>query len=223
MRPKMKEVNEGVMVIYQSLSSVNPQSSSTAVHPTPPVWDGGTALPPLHGSFTIHPFLDYENPRSGYSFNLSSQYLCPKQLIDGQSFDLNDDTLSQTATYGPQMNSLRIICDAIPDWSITIESDRDSSPNAHPLTLGDVLYQIHGALHKRITIVEWERMDSGETFEGVHNAYFRRCKSEGPTQEERLKNGGKKKVDYLLDKVWFKGLIRTGEGTDVLKLIVDSN
>ncbi|KAF8347348.1 hypothetical protein F5887DRAFT_882284, partial [Amanita rubescens] len=174
----------------------------------------------------IHPFLDAERPRSGYSFNLSSQY-CPKQVIDGQSFDLKDDTLSEPATYGPQMYNLRIICDAIPNLSITVESDPDGhhdqiSPYAHPLTLGDVLYQIHRALHKRITNVEWERMDSGKTFEVVHGAYLKRCKSEGSTEEERLKNGGAKKVDYLSDKVWFKGLIRTGEGPEVLKLMVST-
>jgi len=29
-------------------------------------------------------------------------------------------------------------------------------------------------------------------------------------------------VDYLLDKIWFKGLIRTGAGREMLKLMVSS-
>jgi len=232
----MTEVKERVMAICQSLSSVNAQSSSAPTtafvhfpHPTPPSWIGGAVpLPPVPDSVTIHPFLDGETPRSNYLFNLSWQYSYPMQLIDGQRFRLSDDTLSQLATY-PPMYFLRIVCDAIPDWSMIIEFDPDShpeqmgriSPYVPPLTLGDILYQIHRTLHERITHAEWEDTDPAKRSK-VNEAYLRRCKSEGPTEQERLKNDGVKKVDYLLDKIWFKGLIRTGAGREMLKLMVSS-
>ena len=41
-----------------------------------------------------------------------------------------------------------------------------------------------------------------------------------PTMESVLKNQGVKKVDYLLEKIWLKGLTRMGDGLDMLKLII---
>jgi hypothetical protein len=35
-----------------------------------------------------------------------------------------------------------------------------------------------------------------------------------------IQNEGVRRVDYLLDKVWFRGLVRTGEGLENMKIIV---
>lgn len=210
--------------IDQSLSSVS--TSATAgiqFYSTPPSWLGGAVpLPPLFGSFAMHPFLDAEMLRSDYLFDLSSRYL-PMQAFGGQFFRLSDYLLWQPATY-PPVTFLRIICDAIPEWSINVGFNPAShygqiSPYAPPLTLGDVLRQIHRTLHERASDVDWYRLDHGRWFK-VCEAFSARCKREGPSEEERLKNAGFKKVDYLLDNIWFKGLIRTGEGPEVLKLMV---
>lgn len=94
-------------------------------------------------------------------------------------------------------------------------------PNAGgkpPITVGDVLLQIHRALHLMITRNDWNALDTGE--EGkITKAFFKRCSAGGPGHKDWFVSQGVKRVDYLLDKVLFRGLIRTGTTFSELKLV----
>ncbi|KAH9938121.1 uncharacterized protein B0H18DRAFT_1080910 [Fomitopsis serialis] len=79
-----------------------------------------------------------------------------------------------------------------------------------PITLGDVLIALHRHLQQRITQVEWKRLNPSEEV-AVSRAYTRRCR----TYPSR--------VDYLLDKYMFKGLVSAGssqDGYEKVKLVV---
>jgi hypothetical protein len=197
-------------------------------YPTSP-WSGvGTQLPlypDIPSSFNIHPFLNGEAHRPDFMFNFTSLYFSPMQIIHGQHVPLSPEVLAQPATH-PPIYRLRIVCDEIPQWPITLEYDPDSYreqtgttlPYAPPISLGDALTAIHRTLQEQITHVDWARVEPRRQTKITH-AYTARCQS-APTMESLLKSQGVKKVDYLLDKVWFKGLTRSSEGPDVLKLVV---
>jgi hypothetical protein len=137
------------------------------------------------------------------------------QIVHGKPAFLSVDTLAQPATR-PPVSRLRIVCDEIPEWPIVLESSypREKgaiSPSAHPMSLGNVLSQIHGTLHEQITHSDWERLDP-EMKDKVSQAFYKRSANE--------RNGGVRKLDYLLDKVWFKGLVGTSDGPEVLRLVI---
>jgi hypothetical protein len=173
-------------------------------------------------SFKIHHLLVCETHRPDLVFNLTSLNFSPMQIIHGRRVPLRPETLAQPATY-PPIYRLQIVCDEIPQWPITLEyDDRKETgtrfPYAPPISLGDALSAIHRMLQEPITHVDWARLDLKKQTK-VKQAYTTRCKS-ALTGESFLKNQGAKKVDYLLDKVWFNGLIRTDDGPEVLELVV---
>ncbi|KAF8622258.1 hypothetical protein AX15_007157 [Amanita polypyramis BW_CC] len=197
---------------------------------TPYPWSvGGSPLPgpymDLPGSFALHPFLNGETPRPDLAFNLAYQHFTPVQLVHGQSLPLTPDVLQLPAT-SPPVYSLKIVCDEIPEWPITLEFDPTNYLEETgamltyppPISVGDVLTHIHRTLHERITHGDWARLDARKKYK-VTQAYTARCER-APTMEHLLKNEGVKKVDYLTDKIWFRGLVRTGQRNDVLKLVV---
>jgi hypothetical protein len=53
----------------------------------------------------------------------------------------------------------------------------------------------------------------------VGAAYTRRCRAM-PSTELTLRNQGVKKVDFLLGKKWFKGLVPVGNDLETLRLQV---
>ena len=188
--------------------------------------DVGTPLyADLPSSFNVHPFLDGETPGRDFMFSLTSEYFSPMRIIDGHDVPLSPETLAQPATY-PPIYRLRIVCDEIPEWPITLEFDPDSYyeqtgtilPYVPPISLGDALFAIHRMLQEQITYSDWARLHTTSQTE-ITKAYITRCKSM-PTMESLLKSHGVKKVDYLLNRVWFDGLARTGDGPEVLRLVV---
>jgi len=196
-------------------------------YPSSP-WTGvGTPLPfyaDIPTSFAIHPFLSGETPRHDFMFNLASQYYSPMQVIHGQHVPLGHDSLQQPATH-PPVYRLKIVCDELPEWPIQFEFNPESYreqtgqvlPYAPPITLGDVLAQIHRTLQERITHGDWARLDHRKRTK-VSQAFTARCQS-APTMQEVLRSEGVKKVDYLHERIWFKGLLRTSD-PEVLKLVV---
>ncbi|KAF8729330.1 hypothetical protein AX14_006270 [Amanita brunnescens Koide BX004] len=192
-------------------------------------WTGvGTPLPlytDLPITFDIHSFLNGEIPRPDFMFNLPSLYFSPMQVVHGQFVPLSPEILAQPAT-NPPIHRLRVVCDEIPEWPMTLEYDPESYREQTgmalsyppPISLGDVLSMIHRMLHQQITHVDWARLDTRKQVK-ITQAYTARCKS-APTMESLLKSHGVKRVDYLLDKVWFKGLIRTRNGPEELKLVI---
>jgi len=64
--------------------------------------------------------------------------------------------------------------------------------------------------------MDWARLTPTEETE-VARVYTKRCKGFG-VSEMLQRSQGVKRVDFLLGKVWFKGLTRQVEGLDVLKM-----
>jgi hypothetical protein len=192
--------------------------------PVAPQLAGG--FPDQFGAFSLHPFLDGNMPRLDFALNLASQNFMPMQLLPtGAYAPVGADVLSQPATH-PPIYRLKIVLDELPNWPITLEynpEDYRQQTGAAlmyppPVSVGDVLAQIHRALHERISHTDWARLDDKKKYK-ISQAYTARCAS-APSMEHLLKSDGVKKVDYLLDKLWFRGLIKTHDGPDVLKLVV---
>ncbi|PFH48228.1 hypothetical protein AMATHDRAFT_42394 [Amanita thiersii Skay4041] len=178
------------------------------------------------GAAYLHPYINGEAPRGDISFNLAAPYFSVNRLVAvGQYMPLSQEELAQQATH-PPVYSIRIVCDEIPEWPIELNYDPESYREQTgmaltyppPISLGDVLSAIHRKLQEKISHRDWHMLDERRRFK-ISQAYTQRCASMG-TLEQLQKNEGVKKVDYLMGKNWFKGLVRTGEGSDVLKLVI---
>jgi hypothetical protein len=117
---------------------------------------------------------------------------------------------------------MRITCDFIRQWPIELEytpydmhGQYFSLPSVNgtvpPITVGDVLYAIHRTLHQQITHLDWGRLTLSEEI-AIARAYTRRCRSI-PSVAELEASQGVKKVDFLLERYMFRGLVR-GYGED---------
>jgi len=102
----------------------------------------------------------------------------------------------------------------------TFPEAAESDGTVPPISLGDVLFAIHRALHTQITHLDWGRLTLSEEI-AIARAYTRRCRS-SPSTSQLEASEGVKRIDFLLDRFMFRGLIRApGEdGYDEWKLIV---
>lgn len=204
---------------YYSTTGERPPPLITA--PIPP----GSPVPTHPPPFYIHPLLNGEIPRSGFIFNLPSRNFSPVRFIGlGQTSLLSHEELSQPATH-PAISHIVISCDAIPQWPIQIIYDPEPNtirvPPGHPppaITLGDVLIAIHRSLHTRITHADWAQLNTSDEI-AVARAYTKRCNS-SPHTEDLQRTQGVKRVDFLLERVWFKGLLRDGDRWDRMKMVI---
>ncbi|KAF8437622.1 hypothetical protein L210DRAFT_3347067, partial [Boletus edulis BED1] len=170
-----------------------------------PLWAGTSSY------FQIHPLL---NGEVDFYFDLALPTFSPLLW----STMISADRLREPATY-PSVTRMRITHDAIKEWPIDIEfqDDGNTAPAVQPaITLGDVLYVIHSSLHRQITHQDWARLSISKETE-IARAYTRRYRSV-PSSAEVEASRGVKRVDYLLDKHVFKGLIRTLVEDDYWKL-----
>lgn len=182
---------------------------------------------------TIHPLLNGENPQSNFFFNIANPMFAPCRVVgaNGETTPITAEELSQPACH-PPIYDLKVVSDKLPSkWAIEIAyqpqhpyypgAPAPTSPNPAgkpPITVGDVLLQIHRALHLMITRPDWNVLDSGE--EGkVTKAFFKRCAAAGPGQRDWFISQGVKRVDYLLEKIAFRGLVRTGRTFNEMKLV----
>lgn len=180
--------------------------------------------PPLLPQTQIHPWLNGEAPRGDFLFDISWSHFSPQRLIGpGQRIPLTMEDLSEPA-FHPPVSRLRIVCDLIPQWPIDLQYNpyylgQDSyaaMSSPPPITFGDILIAIHRNLHQRISHLDWGKLSiSMET--AVSRTYGRRCKQMGSLQMVERANGVKR-VDFLLGRSWFRGLVPMGG--DVVKLIV---
>ncbi|KZT71543.1 hypothetical protein DAEQUDRAFT_110891 [Daedalea quercina L-15889] len=207
----------------------------------PPEWTAGAANPMyatpwFYGgpSHQLHPFLDgtrHGGPLIAFDMSLHDFRVMPLSAT-GQptGTGLTVAELSQPATH-PGIKKMTITCDMIPQWPLKIEpEERDRggfltipflTRDDVPITLGDVLMKIHRHLQQRITQVEWKRLSSAEEV-AVSRAYTRRCHT-FPSAEALERNQGVRRVDYLLEKYMFAGLVPTGnnqEGFEKVKLVI---
>ncbi|KXN82295.1 hypothetical protein AN958_02727 [Leucoagaricus sp. SymC.cos] len=197
----------------------------SAYPPSPGYWPPQGVYPQYNnGGFDIHPLLNGEVPHSMLLFDLSApRYQALKYVGPGQTEHPSTEELNQPATWPPS-NTLRIECDVIPQWPIAFQLDPNYFGGAlpppgssiPPITLGDVLSRIYDHFHQRITHADWALL-APEDESRIARAYTARCKALG-TAEVIERSYGVKRIDYCLGKVWFRGLTRSGEGMDVLKL-----
>jgi hypothetical protein len=210
---------------YQQPTGFQVPAWGPYVNPAPPSpWS--SLYPPQPVQFHIHPWLNGESPRGDFLFNLSSQSFSPLRVVGpGQSALLSLEDLKQPATH-PPLTRLRITCDIIPQWPIELEYNpyqngellSVAAPAAPPITLGDVLIALHRSLNQKISHVDWARLTLSEET-AVSRAYARRCRAAGSV-EMLERSQGVRRVDFLLERVWFKGLIRSGDGWEGMKMIL---
>ena len=215
---------------HQRTRSFGDHAAFPGFNQQPPVgqgsfWPASPSSPyyPLYPSISsprlqIHPYLNGESPRGDLIFDLSLPTFSPiRYLGPGQSVVLSADELNQPATH-PPINRLQIICDLIPQWPITLEYNAPSVGPPPPITVYDIMLAVWQNLHVGISHVDWAKLSTGEETQ-VARAYTRRCRT-AASQEMMVRAQGVKKVDFLLDKVWFKGLLRIGESYDQMRLVV---
>ncbi|KAF8970000.1 hypothetical protein BDZ97DRAFT_1915095 [Flammula alnicola] len=175
---------------------------------------------PAVPQLSLHPYLDGHNLRGDIVFDLSAPYFTPMRMVGGgQTTLITSDELNQAATH-PPIYSLKIICDLIPNWPIDMSYNPSNrySAVAPPIKLGDVLSAIWNSLRLRISQANWASL-TPQQVHLVSRAYTARCREMGAL-EMNMMNEGVKKIDFLLGKKWFRGLVRTGDGVETLKLNV---
>ncbi|KAJ3547809.1 hypothetical protein NM688_g5366 [Phlebia brevispora] len=196
--------------------------------PDPKPADGIQLLPLT----SFNPLLagdDHQQILVTVDLRISSVTFRPQRLIEpGTTLGrtLTKEELSQPATY-PGVTEMTITCDEIPQpWKIELKSRSDPSPTLPeaedssrsqevlPLTVQDVLFGIQRSMRTHISHEEWAEL-SAERQNDVADAYIRRSRAKAETKvfEE---SQGVRRVDYLLDKHYFKGLILP-KGPDLFK------
>lgn len=177
----------------------------------------------------LHPFLDARIPRHEFAFDLSAPAFSPQRLYGPHHppVALAHTELDMPATH-PGVQRMRIVCDAIPEWPIELKFSAGSpfvggglglsvtvpgwpSPAQPqqggappvPITLRDVLEAVYRALHTQITHLDWAKLSKSEEM-AIGRAYTRRCKED---KEGNQATAGVKRIDFLLDKFMFQGLV----------------
>jgi hypothetical protein len=117
---------------------------------------------------------------------------------------------------------LRIIHPSLPAWPIDL-APGEHFAHAAPITLGHVLSGLHRALHTRISQRDYEVLSAAEQ-NAVNHAFRRRCRAEAvrsgvPADQltERAatqRSDGVKRVDFLLGKTVFRGLVKVAGDPD---------
>jgi len=172
----------------------------------------------------VHPWLNAENPQNNLMLDLALPNFSPMRLVaPGQPIPLTLADVQEHAFY-PPLTRLRIVCDLIPQWPVELEyapgNGFDAGAPPPPITVGDVLLAVHQLLHQRITHLDWATLTPSQEH-AVSKAYTRRCRAV-PNLEILQRNEGVKKVDFLLGRVMFRGLLRADgwDGNRTMKLVV---
>ncbi|TFK39176.1 hypothetical protein BDQ12DRAFT_72131 [Crucibulum laeve] len=190
--------------------------------PVSPYSPGFGQLPQYH-AMHLHPWLNGESPPGDFMLDLSQPTLVPLRYVGpGQTLMITPEELAQPATH-PPLTRMHITCDMMPQWPVVLEFDPyfpSPVPGAPPppITIGDILRKLHQELHKGITHLDYARLSPQEE-NAVSRAYTRRCRAMG-SSEMMMRNQGVKRVDFLLNKVRFRGLVRDGDTFERMKLIV---
>ncbi|KAG9308208.1 hypothetical protein JVU11DRAFT_12221 [Chiua virens] len=173
-------------------------------------WEPSSPWTSSASHFQIHPLLNGEAPRTDFYFDLSLPTFSPFRWVGpGQTTMITAHELDEPATY-PSTSRMRVSHDVIPQWPVDLQYHYDgyAVPTVlPPIRLGDVLYMIHSSLHRQVTHQDWARLSVSEQT-AIARAYTRRCHS-APSSAEVQASQGVKRIDYLLEKRIFRGLIRT--------------
>ncbi|KAJ3994392.1 hypothetical protein F5050DRAFT_1775000 [Lentinula boryana] len=183
-------------------------------------------VPPVSPSgFMLHPWLNADVWKGDFVLDLTAREFRPLQInAAGQARPCPVEFLNQPATH-PPITRLRIFSDLLPEWPIDIAYRTqfvgglsspapaawtpgfgvDTSGTQTPITFLDVLLNIHQSLHQRITYNDFNRLTLSQE-KAITKAYYRRCRAAGAF-ETAERGQGVKRVDYLMDRKWFRGCI----------------
>lgn len=128
---------------------------------------------------------------------------------------LHKEELSQPAAY-PGVTEMSVTCDELPHWKMELKSAVDPAPSVFysveerrehipPLTVHDVLLGIQRSVRSSVSHEEWDQL-SADQQKSIADAYIRRCRA-NPETKVFEESQGVRRVDYLLDKHFFKGLV----------------
>ncbi|KAF7320684.1 hypothetical protein HMN09_00153600 [Mycena chlorophos] len=191
------------------------------------------AIPP------VHPCLDGAIETPLFHFDLALKSFSPLRIISAAQnvkAELTSEELREPAFY-PTRTAVRIMHPRLAFYPIDLNQPELAEGVAAaafpPIALGDVLVAIHRSLHTRITPDDWEVL-SQEEQAAVGQAFTRRCRNEAAAStggvpaahwkeiETAERNEGVKRVDFLVGKTMFKGLVRSEEDPDgVFRFISD--
>jgi hypothetical protein len=190
----------------------------------------------------IHPFLDgsAKPPAGELWFDMSAHEFAPlRRLPTGVVMPLSPEELAQPATH-PPTTKMKITCEAVPQWPIELElepmpveglglanmpqwaQDQQAAAAEVPITVRDVLESVYRELQLQITHVEWGRLGRSEEM-AVSRAFTRRIKSAGDAGEEETMLGVKR-IDYLLDKFMFRGIVpnKGSKGFENCRMVISA-
>ncbi|KAK7008526.1 hypothetical protein R3P38DRAFT_3280571 [Favolaschia claudopus] len=190
-------------------------------------------LPPMQ----VHPWLNGDSPSPIFFFDLAPTAFAPQRAVTSalstsqsqnkmHGVGLSGVEMRETA-FHPPLTKCRILHPQLPFWPIDLALPEDltaaqgQGPQQQPLppiSLGDVLAALHHALHVRIAPADWAALSPSEQA-NVGGAFTRRCREEAVRalggeaaglreREVEERNKGVKRVDFLLGKTVFKGLVR---------------
>jgi len=158
--------------------------------------------------FQIHPLLNGEAYGSEFYFDIANPAFAPLRRVGpNHTTMVSVEELREPATF-PTITRMRITHDAIPQWPIDLElvhGEYDIS-GALPITVGDVLWLIHSSLHRQISHSDWAQLSQSEET-AIARAYTRRYRSI-PSSAQLEASQGVKRIDYLMDRHVFRGLVR---------------
>ncbi|KAJ7667213.1 hypothetical protein B0H17DRAFT_1089016 [Mycena rosella] len=175
----------------------------------------------------IHPWLNGDAPAQTFHFDLAPAAFVPLRAVSAaQSTRVSDGELRAPAFHPPR-TALRILHPRLPWWPVDLTLPPGAAPA--PIAVGDVLAALHHALQARIAPADWAEL-SVEDQQRVTRAFTHRCRAEAVRngvpqaqlhdREVSVRNEGVKRVDFLLGKTVFKGLVRSpGDPEGVVRLV----
>ncbi|KAJ7499241.1 hypothetical protein FB451DRAFT_1204772 [Mycena latifolia] len=175
-------------------------------------------LPPLNGMpGSIHDVLSGARGRHMLAFDVSYD---PAYTVSASS-GLSPRVLAEPATT-PPLPCVTISCDLFP-WRVAIYPS-SSKPGAY-VTVADVLNGIYRDLRHRLRKEELATMSASQPFmASVHQTFYHRCnmlaRAVDPAAADSEARKGIRRIDFLLGKHTFCGLLPTSETPDVWKLVV---
>ncbi|KAJ7778018.1 hypothetical protein DFH07DRAFT_911422 [Mycena maculata] len=191
--------------------------------PPPPSWLNSANPYLTHAPQTplqIHPWLNGDAPSPIFHFDLMPTQFAPLRLVHPnppQTVVLGPAEIHEPA-FHPPLTALRILHPRIPFWPIDLALPAElAAEAATPISLGDVLVALHRSLHERISQADWATLGNEDEL-AVTKAFTIRCRAEAVRsgvppahlrdKEVAERNQGVKRVDFLLGKTVFKGLVR---------------
>lgn len=187
--------------------SVSTIPSSPGILTPPPLGSGSPyeskQLPLIEAD--IHPWLSIN--AAGSSFH-SIDFAYPISHTPGAYNYIPPDVLRQPATV-PPVSSMSITCGKLP-WSIIVESRSASFPF---VTIGDLFSTIYASLRTGVSGQEFNKFLPTKVAQDAVSTTFRtRCERVGPAAYGVEKAKGLKRVDFLVGRTHFCGVIAVKMG-----------